>query len=110
MSGDNKHGLERVRNDGGLGIFVRSLVGLDREAAKHAFDQFKCERTLSANQIEFLKMVIDYLTERGVMDPRLLYESPFNDFDAMGVEGVFDNAGVVELIGILEEVRRRAAA
>jgi type I restriction enzyme R subunit len=102
--------LDRVRNDGGLGIFVRSLVGLDREAAKHAFDQFQCKRALSANQIEFLNMVIDYLTERGVMDPRLLYESPFTDFDAMGVEGVFDNAGVVELIGILEEVRRRAAA
>lgn len=66
--------MERVRNDGGLGIFVRSLVGLDREAAKHAFDQFQCKRKLSANQIEFLNMVIDYLTERGVMDPRLLYE------------------------------------
>lgn len=102
--------LERVRNDGGLGIFVRSLVGLDREAAKHAFDQFQCKRKLSANQIEFLNMVIDYLTERGVMDPRLLYESPFTDFDAMGVEGVFDNVGVSELISILEEVRQRAAA
>lgn len=55
-------------------------------------------------------MVIDYLTERGVMDPRLLYESPFTDFDAMGVEGVFDYAGVVELISILEEVRQHAAA
>lgn len=55
-------------------------------------------------------MVIDYLTERGVMDPRLLYESPFTDFDVMGIEGVFENADVVELIGILEEVRRRAAA
>lgn len=102
--------LERVRKEGGLGIFVRSLVGLDREAAKQAFDQFQCKRTLSANQIEFLNMVIDYLTERGVMDPRLLYESPFTDFDAMGVEGVFDNTGVVELIHVLEEIRRRAAA
>jgi type I restriction enzyme R subunit len=102
--------LERVRNDGGLGIFVRSLVGLDREAAKHAFDQFQCKRKLSANQIEFLNMIIDYLTDRGVMDPRLLYESPFTDFDAMGVEGVFDNGGVFELISILEEVRQRAAA
>lgn len=102
--------LERVRNDGGLGIFVRSLVGLDREAAKHAFDQFQSKRVLSANQIEFLNMVIDYLTERGVMDPRLLYESPFTEFNALGVEGVFDEADVIELISILEEVRQRAAA
>jgi type I restriction enzyme R subunit len=55
-------------------------------------------------------MIIDHLTERGVMDPRLLYESPFTDFDAMGVEGVFDSAGVVEIVGILEDVRKRAAA
>jgi len=102
--------LEKLKEDGGLGVFVRSLVGLDREAAKRVFDSFQASRTLSASQIEFLNMIIDYLTERGVMDPRLLYESPFTDLDAMGVEGVFESADVVELVGILEEVRKRAAA
>jgi type I restriction enzyme, R subunit len=29
--------LKRVRNGSGLGLFVRSLVGMDREAAKRAF-------------------------------------------------------------------------
>jgi hypothetical protein len=37
---------------------------------------------------EFLDLVIDHLTARGVMDPSLLYESPFTDFDSKGVEGV----------------------
>ncbi len=101
--------LDKVKADVGLGVFVRSLVGLDREAAKRAFDNFQASRALSASQIEFLNMIIDYLTERGVMDPRRLYESPFTDFDAMGVEGVFKSADVVELVGILEEVRRRAS-
>ncbi|MEQ9564919.1 MAG: type I restriction-modification enzyme R subunit C-terminal domain-containing protein [Pseudomonadales bacterium] len=102
--------LEKVKVEVGLGVFVRTLVGLDREAAKRAFDDFQVSRTLSADQIEFLNMIIDYLTERGVMDPRLLYESPFTDFDAMGVEGVFDSSDVVALIDILEDVRTRAAA
>ncbi|WP_420419666.1 DEAD/DEAH box helicase family protein [Pacificispira sp.] len=102
--------LEKLKEDGGLGVFVRSLVGLDREAAKRVFDSFQASRTLSASQIEFLNMIIDYLTERGVMDPRLLYESPFTDLDAMGVEGVFESADVIELVGILEEVRKCAAA
>jgi type I restriction enzyme R subunit len=102
--------LEKLKEDGGLGVFVRSLVGLDREAAKRVFDSFQASRTLSASQIEFLNMIIDYLTERGIMDPRLLYESPFTDLDAMGVEGVFESADVIELVGILEEVRKRAAA
>ena len=91
-------------------MFIRSLVVLDREAAKRAFDQFQSGRALSANQIEFVNMIINHLTERGVMDPRLLYESPFTDFDAMGVEGVFDSAGVIEIVRILEDVRKRAAA
>lgn len=90
--------------------FIRPLVGLDREAAKHVFDGFQAARTLSANQIEFLNLVIDYLTERGVMEPRLLYESPFTDLDALGVEGVFDGASVIVLIGILDDVQKRAAA
>jgi len=32
-----------------------------------------------ANQIEFVNMVVDHLTEHGVMDKSLLYESPFTD-------------------------------
>ena len=101
--------LERIQADGGIGLFVRSLVGLDREAAKSAFSAFMAARTLSANQIEFLNMIIDHLTDRGQMDPRLLYESPFTDMDPMGVAGLFgDDAGNV--IEILQDVTRRAAA
>jgi type I restriction enzyme R subunit len=32
--------LERIRKQGGLGLFIRSLVGLNREAAKHALADF----------------------------------------------------------------------
>ena len=51
----------------GLGLFVRSLVGLDRGAAKGAFAEFLAGRTLSANQIEFIDLIINHLTEHGVM-------------------------------------------
>jgi type I restriction enzyme R subunit len=102
--------MERIRGEGGLGIFVRSLVGLDRAAAKRALDGFSDGRKLTAPQHEFVNMVIDHLTARGVMDPRLLYESPFTDIDPLGVAGVFKDAEVVELIHILREVQGRAAA
>lgn len=102
--------IDQIRADGGLSLFVRSLVGMEREATKKAFEAFLQSRTLTSDQIEFLNMIIDHLTERGAMDPRLLYESPFTDLDPMGVEVVFGRSGATEVIGVLKEVSRRAAA
>jgi len=67
-------------------------------------------RTLTANQIEFVNLVIDHLTERGIMDPRRLYESPFTDFDDQGVTGVFSVDDAKVLVTLLQDVQRRAAA
>lgn len=73
----------------GFGVFIRSLVGLDREAAKQAFWQFLSGSTASANQVEFVNLIVDYLTEHGVMEAARLYESPFTDLSPRGPEGVF---------------------
>jgi type I restriction enzyme R subunit len=52
--------LDRAKEESeGRGLFVRSLVGLDREAAKQAFASFLKERTLTANQIEFIDMIVN---------------------------------------------------
>jgi type I restriction enzyme R subunit len=102
--------IARLRQEARLGVFIRSLVGLDREAAKAVFAEFQKDKNLTADQLEFLNMIINHLTERGVMEPRLLYESPFTDFNDMGIEGVFASAEVIQLIGLLEDVEKRAAA
>jgi type I restriction enzyme R subunit len=102
--------LKRLETDGGLGLFIRSLIGLERDAAKRAMASFMEGRQLNANQIEFVNLVIEYLTERGAMDPRRLYESPFTDIDDQGVSGIFKELEVQALIHILNEVRNRAAA
>lgn len=102
--------LEEARAAGGLGLFVRSLVGLERDAAKAALADFLSGRNLTANQIDFVNLIIEHLTERGAMDPRRLYESPFTDFDAMGVSGVFHQGDVQVLVTALAELRERAAA
>jgi type I restriction enzyme R subunit len=94
----------------GLGLFVRSLVGLDRDAAKQAFGSFLQDKALDANQIDFINLIIDHLTQRGWMDASALYESPFVDYSSKGVDGLFSTTQVDKLVSILEEVRQRAAA
>ena len=94
----------------GLGLFVRSLIGLDREAAKGALATFIAGKTLRGNQIEFLNLVTDHLTEHGCMAAAALYSSPYIDFSPQGVEGVFTSTQVDELISVLDEVRKRAIA
>jgi type I restriction enzyme, R subunit len=100
--------LKKVRSNSGLGLFVRSMVGLDREAAKRAFDGFLAGRILAANQIHFVNLIIDYLTQSGWMHAAQLYDSPFTDFSPRGVEGVFSPEQVAQLVGVLDEIRTRA--
>ena len=94
----------------GLGLFVRSLVGLDRQAAKDALGAFLTAGSLQANQIQFLDEIVNHLTEHGCMDAARLYESPYTNFHSQGVEGVFSSQQVDALISILEDVRSRATA
>jgi len=96
-----------LRADGGVALFLRSILGLDREAAKAAFAEAIDLGSLSSAQLEFIDLIIDHLSAEGVIDPALLYESPFTDYDAMGLSGLFDDnqaKGVVAAIERLNEV------
>lgn len=94
----------------GLGLFVRSLVGMDREAAKQAFAGFLVNKTLGANQIEFVNLIIERLTEYGVMEASALYESPFTDLSPKGPDGLFTSVQVDELVVALDRIRSAAIA
>jgi type I restriction enzyme R subunit len=103
--------LQRAKAEShGLGLFVRSLVGLDREAAKQALGRFAAGKTWTASQVEFVNLIVDHLTTQGVIEAGLLYESPFTDVNPQGPEGVFSAAEVEQLIGTLAEISDRAMA
>jgi type I restriction enzyme R subunit len=101
----------RAKTDSqGLGLFVRSLVGMDRTAAKDAFADFLAGKTLRPTQSEFIDMIVEHLTDGGVMEVARLYESPFTNLDAGGPEAVFGEDDTDRLVGILDEIRARAVA
>ncbi len=94
----------------GLGLFVRTLIGLDREAAKGALANFLSGKNWTANQIEFVNLIINYLTEHGVVEAAMLYESPFTDLTPQGPDGLFTSKQVDELMEVLERVHGTAVA
>jgi len=107
----NAETIARAREESqGLGLFVRSLVGLDRGAAKEAFAAFLDGATHSASQIEFVNLIIDDLTEHGVMGAARLYESPFTDLAPQGPDGLFASDEVDHLVAVLDGVRSAAKA
>ena len=103
--------IKRVAEEShGLGLFVRSLVGLERNAAKGALAEFLDGKSLRGNQIEFVNLVVNHLTEHGIVDAARLYESPFTDVASHGPDGIFDQTQVEMLVTLLGRVKARAIA
>jgi type I restriction enzyme R subunit len=92
-----------------LSAFVRSLVGMDREAATQALAHLLAGTTATANQILFIEEVVNHLTEHGAMPAARLYESPFTDIHAQGPDGVFPAAVMEELFTTLDDMDRKTA-
>jgi type I restriction enzyme, R subunit len=93
-----------------FGIFVRTLVGLDREVAKGLFNEFLTGTTYNANQIEFINLIINQLVDHGIVDVGLLYEFPFTDISPTGPEALFTSEQVNRIMQLLEDIRSKALA
>jgi len=126
LTGDDLDDLERIFNDHqigndefitqakqeseGFGIFVRSLVGLDREVAKTLFGEFLKSSDYNSNQIEFVNLIINQLVDHGIVDVSLLYESPFTDISPQGPDALFSAEQIDKIMGLLEDIRSTAVA
>lgn len=93
-----------------LGLFIRKMIGLDKQAAKRAFSEYLDRKTLTANQIRFIDLIIDYLSSNGVIEAELLYEPPFTDYSPSGLDGVFSDADANGIVAILSSIKNAAVA
>lgn len=75
----------------GQGSGHAQVMGLGREAAKKALGGFLSGRTLNANQIEFIDLIIDHITNHLLMT-------------SLGVHGVFSSQEAAELVRLLSGV------
>ena len=102
--GDDVNFAEAAEKVGSLALFVRSLVGLDRAACQAVFADFLDDRKYSANQIRFVQLIIEELTNEGVVEPKRLYESPYMGVAPSGPEELFTSEEVSTLVGRVREL------
>lgn len=72
-----------------LGIFVRSILGMDSASAREAFSAFLSNAPLNSIQIEFINYLVRLMSQNGRVNPEMLFEQPFTKFHAEGLTGVF---------------------
>ncbi|AQX78699.1 restriction endonuclease subunit R [Plantibacter flavus] len=100
--------IEYVSREEGLGVFIRSLVGLDRAAATEAFARYLDRSRFTVQQIRFVQLVIEDLTANGIMSPTRLFESPFTDSAPTGPGELFTMDQMRDIVDILDGVRSTA--
>lgn len=83
---------------GALGPFIRSLVGLDRDAVNEAFAGYLDQNKFSVEQVRFVSLIVDELTANGIMEPARLYESPYVDHGHVDVIFPNDYDTIVEIL------------
>jgi len=91
-----------------LGVFIRSIIGLDVKAAQEAFAEFLLAGNLRADQMTFIQNIISYLTKNGTIQPSMLFEPPFTDVNDQGLMGVFDDGASQKIISIVEHINDNA--
>ncbi len=87
-----------------LAKFVRSILGLEVNAAKAAFAAFLQTERLNATQLHFINTIIDYLTVNGTIDKKMLFSKPFTDINDQGLAGVFDMETAGTIVRIIDEI------
>ncbi len=91
-----------------LGELVRSIVGLDIQAAKDAFSKFIDDKNLNHKQIYFVNQIINYIVKNGILkDFTVLQSSPFNNMGS--VSEVFEDLQIFsDIRKVIESINSNA--
>lgn len=86
--GNNKEFVETFGNKNVIEV-VRNIVGLDTETTNKIFSKYINDNRLNSKQIQFVKLLIDYVVKNGTISLEVLTEDPFSSLGA--VSDVFED-------------------
>ncbi len=90
--------------------FIRHILGIEAlksfpDEVSAAFDQFiRAHTTLSSHQMEFLKLLKDFIIEREKVEKKDLISAPFTVLHPQGIRGVFSPAEISEILQLTERL------
>jgi type I restriction enzyme R subunit len=93
-----------------LGVFIRSLLGMDAEATSKAFSEFLDQGNLNSAQIQFIRTIIVHFKNNGILELPHLSEPPFTEINDQGLFGLFADEDQDRIIRIIENVNSNAVA
>ena len=90
--------------------FIRHILGIEvlasfPDTVAKAFDQFITQHTtLNSRQLEFLRLLKDFIIEREKVEKRDLIQSPFTIIHPQGIRGVFRPYEIDEILELTEQL------
>ncbi|WP_170139031.1 DEAD/DEAH box helicase family protein [Marinomonas piezotolerans] len=93
-----------------LHITLQELVGLEPEKVSEHFTDFVHRHpNLTSQQVRFMDLLKTYIANYGFIDLAKLYEAPFTSVNPNGIDGVFKESDVDDLVSVLKPFLKQDA-
>lgn len=103
-----KEQYQKDYGDTSITRLVRTIVGLDRQAAMEAFSEFLSENRLNMNQAHFVRLIVDYVVKNGVLDKRVLQEDPFRTLGSVTALFKENITDAKRILSIVDQINQNA--
>lgn len=95
--------LEYYPAAGHLDRAIRAVIGMDAETVRNRFTKFVTKHPeLNSHQVKFLDLLQSHLGKYGTIEVGDLYEPPYTLIHSDGLDGVFDEPLVKELLTVID--------
>ena len=112
LKNENNSEIEKISSVYGknesFGIFIRSLVGLDREAINKEFSEFLNTEKFNSNQIELINLIIENIVKYGAYSKNEIPKLS-NDILGKSIFNIFTNENDLQkIVDIIDKINSNA--
>lgn len=104
---DQKEGMKEYLTKVSLVEFIKSTLGMDRNAVKSMFAEFERKHRLSDIQTRYLQAIVNSIAVNGIIEVGYIYDGPeFRAIHDGGILAIFSEDEIDEVSSIVERLNR----